>query len=111
MMEKERKYVSDILLAISLIEQFTEEVYNFDSYCQDIKTQSAVERQLAIVGEALNKLKQINPDISIINDKQIISLRNRLVHAYDSIDSTIIWTILKNHLPQLKKEVQLLDIK
>ncbi|MDB5121635.1 MAG: hypothetical protein JWN56_2853 [Sphingobacteriales bacterium] len=108
MTEQGRKYLSDILLALTLIEQFIEDTANFTSYEQDQKTQSAVERQLAIIGEALNKFRKVEPEIIIENDKQIISFRNRLVHAYDSIDNSIIWVILKRHLPNLKKEVETL---
>ena len=61
MMEKSKKYLSDILLAINLIEQFTVDIKDFNSYQSDIKTQSAVERQLVIIGEVLNKIKNINP--------------------------------------------------
>lgn len=51
MTEKGLKYLSDILMAINLIEDFTKEIADFKMYEQDRKTQSAVERQLAIIGE------------------------------------------------------------
>ena len=75
-------------------------------FTQLIEKQSAVERQLAIIGEALNKFYQNENNIKIENDKQIIAFRNRLVHAYDSIDNSIVWVIIKKHLPQLKSEVK-----
>ncbi|WP_373060405.1 DUF86 domain-containing protein [Zunongwangia sp. H14] len=109
MTEKGKKYLSDILLAINLIENFIADTPNFNLYQNDLKTQSAVERQLAIIGEALNKLKQIESDLSIQNDKQIIGFRNRLVHAYDSIDNAIVWVIVKRHLLELKKEIEVLS--
>lgn len=105
MTEKGEKYLSDILMAIDLIEKFTVDVNDFNAYSTDLKTQSAVERQLSIIGEALNKFNKIETSIEIENDKQIIGFRNRLVHAYDSIDSSIVWAILKVHLPKLKEEI------
>lgn len=105
MTEKNTKWLSDILLAIDLINEFTIGISDFKVYESDRKTQSAVERQLVIVGEALNKLKQ-NSDFKIENDKQIIAFRNPIVHAYDSIDNAIVWTILNRHLKNLKKEVE-----
>ncbi len=98
MMDKSKKYLSDVLIAIDLIEKFTIDVKDFYQYNNDLKTQSAVERQLAIIGEALSKLKKLNTDITIENDKQIIGFRNRLVHAYDSIDNSIVWAILHRHI-------------
>jgi uncharacterized protein with HEPN domain len=50
MTEQGKKYLSDILMAIELIEQFTSTTLNFNDYSNDLKTQSAVERQLGIIG-------------------------------------------------------------
>jgi uncharacterized protein with HEPN domain len=105
MTEKSLKYLSDILMAIDLIEEFTSSISDFNIYVSDRKTQSAVERQLAIIGEALNKFYQSGTMIKIENDTQIIAFRNRLVHAYDSIDNSIVWAIIKKHVPQLKEEI------
>jgi uncharacterized protein with HEPN domain len=104
-MEKSKKYLSDILMAIDLIEKFTVDTTDFNIHQNDLKTQSAVERQLAIIGEALNQLNKIEPDIVIKNAKQIIGFRNRLIHAYDSIDNSIVWAIVNRHLKKLKKEL------
>ncbi|WP_269225414.1 HepT-like ribonuclease domain-containing protein [Flavobacterium eburneipallidum] len=87
MTEKSKKYLSDVLLSIDLINEFTIGISDFNLYDKDRKTQSAVERQLVIIGEALNKLRQNETEIVIENDHQIIGFRNRLVHAYDSIDN------------------------
>ena len=106
MTEKSTKYLSDILMAITLIEEFTNEIVDFNVYDKDRKTQSAVERQLAIIGEALNQFKKIESSIEIQNDKQIVSFRNRLVHAYDSIDNSIVWAIMSKHLKPLQSEVE-----
>ena len=106
MTERILKYLSDILQAIDLIEDFTSGITDFKSQDADRKTQSAVERQLVIIGEALNQLAKIAPEIKIENDKQIVAFRNRLVHAYDSIDNAIVWAILRNHLASFKSEIE-----
>jgi len=49
MTEQGKKYLSDILRAIELIEQFTITTRNYNDYLMDLKTQSAVERQLGII--------------------------------------------------------------
>ena len=108
MTEKSKKYLSDVLMAIELIEEFVVGFQDFTLYDKDRKTQSAVERQLAIIGEALNQFKKLEPQINIENDKQIISFRNRLVHAYDSLDNSMIWVIISRHLNPLKIEIQAL---
>lgn len=105
MTEKGKKYLSDILHAIELIEQFTESVADYQAFLLDLKTQSAVERQLGIIGEAVNKFDQLFPESSIQNAKKIVGFRNRLIHAYDSVDTSIIWTIIKRYLAPLKEEI------
>lgn len=106
MTEKSKKYLSDVLMSIDLINEFTIGISDFNLYDKDRKTQSAVERQLVIIGEALNKLRQTESEIVIENDKQIIGFRNRLVHAYDSIDNSIVWAIINRHLEKLKIEIE-----
>jgi uncharacterized protein with HEPN domain len=101
-----KKYLDDILYAITLIEEFTEGIKSFTEYSTDLKTRSAVERQLGIIGEAANKYDKLNPEESLQNTIQIIGLRNRIIHAYDSINDTVIWAIIVNHLPKLKTEIQ-----
>jgi uncharacterized protein with HEPN domain len=104
MTDQGKKYLSDILQAIDLIESFTDKIATFSAYQDDLKTQSAVERQLGIIGEAINKFEKLFPTVSLDNARKIVGLRNRLIHSYDSIDSSIIWAIIKNHLEPLKIE-------
>ena len=105
MTDKAIKYLSDIQHSISLVEEFLEGVGNFGAYQADIKTQSAVERQLGIIGEAINKFRQEENIVILSHAKQIVDFRNRIIHSYDNIDISIVWAILKNHLPVLKKEI------
>jgi len=107
MTEKSEKFLSDILISIELIEKFISG-FDFNSYDIDRKTQSAVERQLAIIGEALNQFRKLEPNISIENDKQIVAFRNRLIHAYDSLDNSIVWVIINRYTNLLKTEIEIL---
>ena len=66
----------------------------------------AAERDFEIIGEALNKLLRIEPGLNIEHAKDIIGLRNLIAHAYDSIDVQILWSILLNDIPKLKKEIE-----
>jgi len=50
MTDQGNKYLADILHAINLVESFTSEISNYDQYISDLKTQSAVERQLGVMG-------------------------------------------------------------
>jgi uncharacterized protein with HEPN domain len=105
MTEHHKKYLLDVLNAIELIETFTQKTTDFFIYENDLKTQSAVERQLSIIGEAINKYYKLEAHQELANAKNIINFRNRLVHAYDSIDNSIVWLIIKRFLPELKEEI------
>jgi uncharacterized protein with HEPN domain len=98
-----KKYLSDIEYSIDLIEQFLEN-YSFVEYQEDLKTKSAVERQLGIIGEAVNNIKKTE-SIELNHSREIIAFRNRLIHAYNNLEDEIIWAIVNQHIPKLKQDV------
>ena len=106
MTDQDKKLLSDILRAIELIESFSTDNKDFDSYLIDLKTQSAVERQLGIIGEAISRFQKVYPESPLTNANKIIVFRNRLIHAYDTVDPSMIWAIMKNHLGPLKIEIE-----
>ena len=105
MTDQERKYLVDILTSCNKVFDFLGN-QSFNEFKKDLKTQSAVERQLGIIGEALSQPRKSGSNLELKSQPEIIGLRNRLIHAYDGIDLTIIWAISKNHLPKLKQEVE-----
>jgi uncharacterized protein with HEPN domain len=102
---KKVKLFNDIINGIDFIEQFLGSIKFFEEYTEDQKTKSAIERQLGIIGEAINRLKNIDPEELKPFQKDIIGFRNIIVHNYDSIDDSIVWAIIKEHLSSLKAEV------
>ncbi|MBM3436909.1 MAG: DUF86 domain-containing protein [Bacteroidetes bacterium] len=105
MTEQSKKYLSDIIRSIELIEQFSSSTASFHEYLSDLKTQSAIERQLSIIGEAVNKFEKLQPESPLESSRKIVGFRNRLIHTYDAVDPSMIWAILVKHLPRLKSEV------
>src|SRR5215469_8655647 len=107
---EEKKLLLDIKEAILSIDDHLEGRRIFDEYTTNKTKRRAVERELEIIGEALSKLLKINPDIRISHTRQIVNLRNKVIHAYDTIDETIIWKIVMVDIPILLTEVrQLLE--
>ena len=99
------KYLSDILTAITEIEVSTDKrgrrYYVFRKF---------VERNIEIMGEAMNRILKTYPSVNITAARKIVDTRNFVIHGYDSLKPEIIWAIVINHLPLLKKEImQLLD--
>ena len=104
-----RKYLYDIRQACETLLDFIRDK-NLQDYDADLLLRSAVERQLMIVGEALNQAYQLDPALSesVGNIREIINLRNVIVHGYATVENETIWGILEEDLPQLYKEMQML---
>ena len=99
-------WLYDILQAISEIESFfIDKPKIFTDYLSDLKTKRAVERNIEIIGEAVNRILKRDKHFKLDNAQQIIGTRNRIVHGYDKISDDLIWSIVINNLPKLKEEV------
>ena len=101
---KTRKYLFDILEAITSIENYISNV-DFFQYQKNKMIRRAVERELEIIGEAMNTMLKSDNSIKISSAERIVGMRNRVIHGYDKIDDGLVWGTIKKHLPVLKKEV------
>jgi uncharacterized protein with HEPN domain len=105
-MNRDEASLLDIARAASLIQEFTSGS-SFEAFRTDQKTQSAVQHQLLIVGEAVKRLssdfRAQHPQIpwSLIAD-----MRDHLIHAYDAIDLVEVWKTATNDIPQLLAYIQ-----
>ena len=104
--ESIQKWLFDVKDAISEIEgYFVNYPMDFNKYKNNTLLKRAVERDLEIIGEAVNRILKKQPDYPIKNAKRIVGLRNQIIHTYDSISDENIWAILLKHIPLLKSEV------
>jgi len=104
--ERIEKWLLDILSAIDEIEQyFNTYPKSLSSFQSNIILRRATERNLEIIGEAMNRILIREPDFPIANARRIVDLGNQIIHAYDNISDENIWAIIINHLPKLKAEV------
>ena len=78
----------------------------FDAFCADDMFRAAVLYHIAIIGEAVNNILKMDPEITITSARKIVNTRNYIIHGYDSLDNEILWSIVINHLPKLKAEIQ-----
>jgi uncharacterized protein with HEPN domain len=100
-----KKLLFDVLSSINNIDDYIGEKKIFEEYENNPMLQDAVERNLEIIGEAVNKLLFLIPDIPLTNSRRIVDARNKIIHGYDEIENTQVWGIIINHLPVLKQEV------
>jgi uncharacterized protein with HEPN domain len=107
-----KKLLQDVFNSIILIESHLQNAAILADYTNNDLIIDAVERRLAIIGEALWKADKKDAALPISNKKRIISLRHILVHDYDLVEDSIVWIICKKQLPILKTEIQsILDPK
>jgi len=103
---KIQKYLLDIDSVIEELELIiNHHQRDFNDFHQNIISVRAVERDLMIIGEAMNKIIQLHPEIQISGARQIIGLRNLIVHSYDSIEPSVLWRILIKDISVLKAEI------
>ena len=103
----------DILACLMDIEQSIIEIYgflpddrNFHIFQKDVKTRKAVERNIEIIGEAMDRILKADPNVQITDSRKIVDTRNRIIHGYDRVSEDIIWLIVNRYLPVLEQEVQ-----
>jgi uncharacterized protein with HEPN domain len=102
-------WLYDVLNAIMEIESFfLDQPKTFEIYKTDIRTKRALERNVEIIGESLNRILKLDPTIQITYSRQIVNTRNRIIHGYDSVSDEVMWGIVVKHLPVLQAEVELL---
>lgn len=100
-------YLQDVLDAISDL-QICFEGYpkRFDLFKDDIMRRCVVERKTEIMGEAINRIRKIDPTIEIPNGRAIIDTRNRIIHSYDNVNAEFLWGLVLRHIPQLKIDIE-----
>ena len=101
-----KTWLFDILNAIEEIESFfCDRPKRYADYCNDIRTKRAVERNIGIIGEAMNRILKYGCVMEISSTRKIVDVRNRVVHGYDSVSDETIWGIVVKHIPVLKAEI------
>ena len=100
-----KKYLQDILTAIEEIDGFFGDGPRlFENFYSNICLRRAIERNIGIKGEAMNGILKTDRNIAITNSRKIVDARNYIIHGYDSLSADILWSMVINHLPRLKKE-------
>ena len=98
-------WLEDIKQSIDEIEMFLPEKLIFSEFQKDLKGRKAIERNIEIIGEAVNRILKVAPAINITNARKIVDTRNRISHGYDSVSEDIIWAIVIKDLKNLKEEI------
>lgn len=105
-MNRDIASLHDILSAGNLILDFIENK-TFSDFEDDAMLNSAVCRQLEIIGEATKRLsKEIREENANIPWREMAGLRDIISHGYDIIDNREIWSVCKNSIPELLSNLE-----
>lgn len=107
MVDRRPKLLFDAISAMDAAISFLVD-RGIDEYTTDLMLRSAVERQLEILGEACSRLAREQPSLftEFPDAEKAVSLRNRIIHGYDTIDDQTIFDIVFDDLPGLRASLQ-----
>lgn len=104
-MKDNKLYLGHIRDAIEKIEKYISDV-DYEQFVSNDMMVDAVLRELAVIGEATNNLsddfRQSHPTVPF---RDIIDMRNILIHNYTDVDIKVVWEACKKNLPELKRFV------
>ena len=97
-----------ILDAIEEIEKYLSEV-DFSIFIENSMMRFACIKQMEIIGEASNHISnELKSKFTDVEWAQIVGMRNVFAHEYFGIDSSLVWEIIKNDIPDLKAKIKLI---
>jgi uncharacterized protein with HEPN domain len=101
-----KRRLLDALEACRAIEQFSAGV-EYTRFLVDEMLQAAIERKFEILGEALNRAEESDPELAerLPEVRRIIGMRNRIIHGYDAVDEEILWDAVQFKVPILSEQV------
>jgi len=106
MRNRDESYLIDIWEAAKLVQSFIKSVdkRNFDG---DLLRQSAVVRQLEVIGEATKRLsEEFRRTHMEIPWRKMAGMRDLLIHAYDHVDMDAVWNAATVAIPALVEKIR-----
>ena len=102
-----QKLIEDIRISIREINDFCDGK-KFSDFESAPLLQRAIEREMEIIGEVLNRLIRIDEEKleEVIPEyRSIVGLRNIIAHGYDVVDPMVVWDVVINHVPVLRHRI------
>jgi uncharacterized protein with HEPN domain len=101
----QRAYLADIVESCDAIVSAVRDL-DLAAYQRSRLIRSSVEREFIIIGEAVAALARIAAGTfaAITRARRIIEFRNRLTHAYPTVDDALVWAIVETDVPVLRRE-------
>ena len=105
-MSRDDAYLLDILQAARLALEYIHEA-TVEAFVEDVRLQDSVIRRLEIIGEAARRVSEAaRLEYPQLPWREMVAMRNIVIHEYNNLDLTIIWDAVKNDLPPLIEALQ-----
>ena len=106
--KKDRDILNKIYMHVTSVLNYCEDCSCLDDFKgNSMRVEACVFNLMQIEELAKTSLsEEIKVQIHTIPWKQIYGMRNRIVHGYDGVKLTIIWTTIKEDLPKLKENLE-----
>lgn len=104
-MKDDASRLQDILEAVGRIEKYAAQ--GREVFERDELVQTWIVHNLQIIGEAAGKISPgLQARHSEVPWRQIVAMRNILVHDYFIVDLQEVWTAVTTDLPDLRTKIQ-----
>jgi uncharacterized protein with HEPN domain len=107
--ERVEDYLEHITQAIQRATEYVERLDSVNAFRQSQRDQDAVIRNIEIIGEAARQIQRQAPDFVTTHPElpwaEMWNMRNKMIHAYFDVDVGVVWSTVKNDLPQLKRQI------
>lgn len=102
-------YLDHIVEAIDRATTYLQGVPDIEAFRANLQVQDAVVRNIAVIGEAVNRVQSVDPDFlkrhPHIPWARICEMRNIAIHEYFFVDLEVVWTTVKSDFPQLRQQI------
>lgn len=110
--ERVEDYLEHISEAIERATEYLRPFDTCDAFKQQRRDQDAIIRNIEIIGEAARKIQEAAPEFVKAHPEvpwsHMRGMRNKVIHDYFDVELTVVWSTVKNDLPQLKQQIDAL---
>ncbi len=113
--ERVQEFLRHIAEAIERAGRYIERLDSIDAFRQNRRDQDAVIRNIEIIGEAASRIQKHAPEFVVLHPQlpwiEMRGMRNKMIHDYFDVDLRVVWNTIKEDLPRLKGQIDVLLIE